>query len=111
MIRLSIPWLFIAAIGLAGCAGGGTTTPSSSSGSASLGSASDSPAGRCVADKVQNVIGEAYSERLAESARNRSGAATVRTLMPGQVMTMEYRPTRLTIVVGDDQRIASVRCG
>lgn len=113
MNRLSIPWLLVATLGLAGCAGGASApgSASSSSGLSSSAGSSDSQAGRCVADGVQNIVGQPYSDRVAESARSRSGASTVRTLMPGQVMTMEYRPTRLTIVVGDDQRVASVRCG
>ncbi|MGE4336757.1 MAG: I78 family peptidase inhibitor [Pigmentiphaga sp.] len=108
MIRLSTLGVFSAALLLAGCASTGSPGPASSASSDSR-PAADS--GRCDADGVQNLVGQAYSERQAENARQRSGASSLRTLMPGQVMTMEYNPTRLTVVVGAQQQVMSVRCG
>ena len=103
MIRFSTLGVFSAALLLAGCASTGSPGPASSTSSES--------SGRCDADGVQNLVGQAYSERQAENARQRSGASSLRTLMPGQVMTMEYNPTRLTVVVGAQQKVMSVRCG
>lgn len=113
MTRLSIPWVFMVALSVTACGTtGGSGSGSSSSGTnTAQGSAGAAAPGRCNADAVQDLVGQAYTERAAENARNRAGANTLRTLMPGQVMTMEYRPTRLTVVVGPDQRIQSLRCG
>ena len=115
MMRLSIPWIFVVALGVTGCAStggsGSASAPSSSSGSLASGTSRDTAPGRCNADAVQDLVGQEYSERAAENARTRAGASTLRALMPGQVMTMEYRPTRLTVVVGDNRRVQSVRCG
>lgn len=108
MIRLSTLGVFSAALLLADCAG--TSGPAgTASGESRSPMASDTA--RCDSDRVQNLVGQPYSERQAENARQRSGASSVRTLMPGQVMTMEYNPTRLTIIVGSQQEVSSIRCG
>ncbi|MCK9509932.1 MAG: I78 family peptidase inhibitor [Pigmentiphaga sp.] len=109
MIRLSTLGVFSAALLLAGCAGPGGSGPTSSTSGGSGPVVSES--GRCDAAGVQNLVGQPYSERQAENARQRSGANSLRTLLPGQVMTMEYNPTRLTVVVGAQQEVMSVRCG
>lgn len=110
MIRLSTLGVFSAALLLAGCAGTGSPAPDSASGGDSRAPVV-AETGRCDAGSVQNLVGQPYSERQAENARQRSGANSLRTLMPGQVMTMEYNPTRLTVVVDPQQNILSIRCG
>jgi hypothetical protein len=67
--------------------------------------------GQCDASAVQSVVGERFSERAAQGAQSRAGASTLRVLQPGQVMTMEYNPQRLTIVVDESGAVASARCG
>lgn len=78
-------------------------------------SAASAPAtsgeGYCDSSVLQRYVGEAYSESTAQNAQSRAGARSLRVLQPGQVMTMEYNPTRLTIVVDDGGRIGSARCG
>lgn len=69
------------------------------------------PAESCDAARVQDVLGKPRSEALAEDARRRSGARTVRYLMPDMMVTMEYRGDRLNLQVGSDGRIGSARCG
>lgn len=92
---------------LAGCAASGsvgtdgsTPTPTAARGD-----------GYCDATPVQNTLGRTYSERVVADAHSRSGARTLRVLQPGQVMTLEYNPARLTIVVDDSGNISSARCG
>ncbi len=97
---------------LAGCSSTGTqSTPAT--GTSTTPSAPASSGGRslCDATAVQSVVGETFSDRLAESARSRAKAGTVRVLQPGQVMTLEYNPERLTIVVDESKAVASARCG
>lgn len=104
--RLSI--LALAATVFAGCA---ATGPAENGGSAPAPAPAARGDGYCDAAAVQNQVGRAFSERVAEDARSRSGARTLRVLQPGQVMTMEYNPARLTIVVDDGGNIGSARCG
>jgi len=67
--------------------------------------------GGCNADAVQGMVGSAYSERAVQTAMQRAGAGVLRVLQPGQLMTMEYNPSRLTVVIDDAKTIASARCG
>jgi hypothetical protein len=67
--------------------------------------------GQCDASTVQTIVGERFSDRAAQNAQSRAGASTLRVLQPGQVMTMEYNPQRLTVVVDESGAIASARCG
>ena len=65
----------------------------------------------CRADRVQNIVRRVRSEALAQRARRRAGAATVRFLSPGQVVTMEYRADRLNLALDIRGRVARVSCG
>lgn len=103
-----LPALAFIATLLAGCAAPGSTD---NGGTAAAPAPAARDDGYCDAAAVQNQVGRAYSERTAESARSRSGARTLRVLQPGQVMTMEYNPARLTLVVDDKGNIGSARCG
>lgn len=99
----------IGLVGMALIAAGCATSPGESSSSAPT--ASRDVTATCDATHVRSLVGNSYSERLASDARRNSGAGDLRVVMPGQVMTMEYRPERLTIVVDDDGNVRSVRCG
>jgi len=98
---------------LAGCAGSGgqqaaapAATPAASSPSRVA-----SAGGECNAQGLSALVGQSYSDSLAERARQQSGAGTLRVVRPGEVMTLEYNPQRVTIVVGEDASISSARCG
>ena len=108
MTRSLIP--LISLIALAGCASTDTGQPTASS---TTGASSRVAAGggECNADGVTSLRGQTYSDSLAERARRQSGSAILRVLRPGELMTMEYNPERLTIVIGDDGSISSIRCG
>jgi hypothetical protein len=60
---------------------------------------------------VQNLLGQAYSDSVGETARQRSGSRAIRLLKPGQVMTMEYDPSRINIILDDKGAIQALRCG
>lgn len=100
------------AVALAACSSSG---PQASAGAASGSSpAPASPVGGdqvCDAGPVANLVGQPWSDRAAADAQQRARAGVLRVLKPGQVMTMEYNPRRLTIVLDDDQRVSSARCG
>lgn len=67
--------------------------------------------GSCDAAKAQSFIGEPESAAIAEQARQKSGASTVRWLRPGQIVTMEYRDDRLNLELDAQGKITAIRCG
>ncbi|ARP94436.1 I78 family peptidase inhibitor [Bordetella genomosp. 13] len=119
MIRKLIPVVLLAT--LAACSSGTQRTgdtPTPSSQSAPSASASGSQMGApsssrqvCDSQRVQNMLGQTYSEAVAQSARNGSGSKSVRVLKPGQVMTMEYDEARLNIILNGSGAIEALRCG
>jgi hypothetical protein len=67
--------------------------------------------GSCNAEAAQFAVGQAYGEALADQVRRRSGAALVRTLRPGQIVTLEFSSERLTLDLDGSGRVTRVRCG
>ena len=65
----------------------------------------------CDADAARGVVGEIATADVVERARRAAGAQVARTLKPGQMVTMEYHPSRLNIDVDAGNRITNVRCG
>ncbi|MBE2291929.1 MAG: Elastase inhibitor AFLEI Flags: Precursor [Xanthomonadales bacterium] len=78
-------------------ADGGTTVPP--------------PAPVCDGSQVQGLIGQSIDDAIAEQAKTDAGAGSVRVLTPGQMVTMEFDDTRLTIDVDAQGRITALRCG
>jgi hypothetical protein len=69
------------------------------------------PASACNADAARFAIGQQADAALLQEAQRRAGAARVRTLAPGQVMTMEFAGDRLNLQVDAGNRVTAVRCG
>lgn len=65
----------------------------------------------CKADRAQSMIGRPADDRAIQSIRRMSHARTVRVVKPGQPVTMDFRPDRLTVEVDGRNRIVSARCG
>ncbi|AKQ55401.1 I78 family peptidase inhibitor [Bordetella hinzii] len=114
MNRKLLTFLFAASLaGLAGCAANKSAAPSASAPSAPA-SASGSmlPGGKsCDAQPAQNLVGQAFSDSVGADVRSRSGSDSVRVLKPGQVMTLEYNPARVNIIIDGQGRISAIRCG
>ncbi|MEI2418505.1 I78 family peptidase inhibitor [Orrella sp. JC864] len=116
-MKTSYAWLAPLALvlGLAGCAGSSGPQSSETAGGAAGASASPSwgqaPGGECNADNLQGSLGQPLSDSLAAQLLQQSGSATARTLRPGQVVTMEYNPQRLNVLVDDNNVITAIRCG
>lgn len=68
-------------------------------------------AGACDAGKAVFVVGRAYDDALAASARDASGAKVLRAIRPGTMVTMDYRADRLNLDLDRDGKITKVRCG
>ena len=69
------------------------------------------PAGSCDASQVQGLVGQAYSEDIAQQAKQDANATQVRMLKPNQPITAEYLGERLNIEVDDKNLVSGVRCG
>jgi len=90
--------LFAAAFSLSACA----TPPATDDTSA---------AGQCDADAAQRHVGHPANAGMIEAARKDAGADTVRTLKPGQVVTMEYLAGRLNLYLDANGDIERIGCG
>src|SRR5262245_60392290 len=97
-------------LALAGCA-----APDSSEGTAAAAPAAtgkpEQAAKQCKADNAQYAIGQQYTPELGEKVKELSGSSVVRTLRPGQVVTMEYRFDRVSIQLDDKDYVTRVNCG
>ncbi|MET1756278.1 I78 family peptidase inhibitor [Novosphingobium sp. RD2P27] len=64
----------------------------------------------CGADKLDGYLGAIPSPDVLAKIKAASGAAMTRVVGPDDMMTMDFRPDRLTIHTGDDGRIIRFRC-
>ena len=69
------------------------------------------PAGTCNAASAQFAVGQLYGEALAEEVRRRSGATALRSIRPGQVVTLEYNSERINLHLDAGGRVTRVACG
>lgn len=68
-------------------------------------------AGACDAAAVQHLIGKPETAAAGAEAQRLSGAARMRWIRPGQMVTMDYREDRLNIDLDASGRITGLRCG
>ncbi|WP_033534643.1 I78 family peptidase inhibitor [Bordetella trematum] len=102
MYRKLLPLMLAAA--LAGCASQNT----SSSSSATARAAGDKT---CDAESMQKQVGKTYTDSLGDDIRKGSQSSALRVLRPGQVMTLEYNPMRVNIIIDGQGKVSAVRCG
>jgi hypothetical protein len=69
------------------------------------------PSGKCSTAMLGNLVGRAATAEVISRARHRSGATAVRTIRPGQAVTMDYRDGRLNVNVNDRNLVKSFTCG
>ncbi|OZI23903.1 hypothetical protein CAL26_10855 [Bordetella genomosp. 9] len=79
--------------------GGGGYSPSFSSGQ------------DCDAQPVQNLIGTKLTSSVEAQIRQASKAGKTRVLKPGEVMTMEYDPKRINLILDQQGALTALRCG
>lgn len=65
----------------------------------------------CREGPARFALGEFYETDLADEAAFRSGSSVVRVVRPGQVVTSDFRPDRLTMELDWNNRVVNVRCG
>ncbi|MGH6785263.1 MAG: I78 family peptidase inhibitor [Novosphingobium sp.] len=65
----------------------------------------------CGASKLGRWRGSQPTNSVMAEIRRASGAQRIRTIRPGDVVTMDYSESRLNVNIGEDGRIESFRCG
>lgn len=64
----------------------------------------------CVADEAQKLVG--LKNLTEEQIKEKTKSSTVRTVKPGQPITMDYRSDRITITVDPTtQKVLRASCG
>jgi hypothetical protein len=66
---------------------------------------------RCEAQPVQDYLGRPGEAGAIEGIRRASGAKVVRVVRPGEMMTMDFRPDRVTVTVDGHRIITRIACG
>lgn len=66
---------------------------------------------RCDAAEASWAIGERASAPVIDRATYDSGARSARVIQPGDIVTQEYAPERLSIYTDGSGRIRDLRCG
>lgn len=69
------------------------------------------PEDACGAQAVGSLVGETLTDDLRAHIADRSRAADIRLVEPGQAYTMDYRSERLNIKVDDQRKITELACG
>jgi hypothetical protein len=67
--------------------------------------------GICDASTLGWTTGKPADAALVQKAQAESGARMVRTLRPGQVVTMEYSQYRLNLYLDANDRVERASCG
>lgn len=67
--------------------------------------------GKCDAKAAQAYIGKTANAEVMAQAKAAAGASNVRTLRPGQMVTMEFNAGRLNLDVDENNVITNARCG
>jgi hypothetical protein len=93
--------------------GGTSGSSGGSSYDASAGDSSAFTSGQpmCDAQPVQKLIGTKLTPAVTEQAQKDSTSNRTRILRPGEVMTMEYNPNRLNLILDKQDALIALRCG
>ena len=69
------------------------------------------PVGSCRNDGLSQFVGQPASQDLGARMLAESGARTIRWVPKGAIITMEFSPDRLTIMLDGSNRVEAARCG
>ena len=64
----------------------------------------------CGADQLGAYIGHPASDEVIAAITGWRGGKPMRVLRPGQAVTMDFRPDRLNVQVGEDGKIKGFTC-
>jgi len=66
--------------------------------------------GRCNDSNIQQFVGRQATSELGAEMQRVSGAAIVRWVPQGMMITMEYRSDRLTVYLDANNRVERISC-
>lgn len=72
---------------------------------------SEPSANDCGAHKLKSYLNQLPTTDVIDGIRAAAGHERIRTIKPGDAVTMDFRPDRLNIEIGEDGRIKLLRCG
>lgn len=64
----------------------------------------------CGADQLGAYVGQPASDEVIAAITQWRGDKPMRVLRPGQPVTMDYRPDRLNVQIGEDGKIKGFNC-
>jgi len=67
--------------------------------------------GQCRSEGLDAFVGREPTPEVGSEIIAKSGAKVFRWLVPGQIVTMEFRADRLNIVLDDAGKVSAIRCG
>ena len=91
-------FMFSVMLGLAGCASQPKAEAVASGGT-------------CNAEPVQSYVGKSASDANLQAAFKASGAKSMRSIKPGQAVTMDYREDRVNVHQDASGNIERISCG
>lgn len=95
----------ILALGLAACASASNDPPAASA------NPGPPPADdKCNSRLVANLVGQPWNDSMLAQVKLAIGHDTIRVVRPGQPVTMDFREDRLNIDIGEDGKVAALRC-
>lgn len=71
----------------------------------------DAAPATCNPEPAQSWIGKPANDANVQAAFKASGAKTLRSLKPGQPMTMDYRVDRVNVMQDGNGMIEKITCG
>jgi len=71
----------------------------------------DTPGHKCVADNIDQFIGQAGTSESGAAILRATHAAVLRWAPPGYAVTMDFRADRVTVGLGPDYKITRINCG
>lgn len=69
------------------------------------------PVGACRNEGLAQFVGQPASQDRGARMLAQSGARTIRWVPKGAIITMEFSPDRLTVMLDGSNRVESARCG
>lgn len=70
----------------------------------------ETPGSRCNDSNIQQFVGRQATAELGAEMQRVSGAAIVRWVPHGTMITMEYRSDRLTVYLDRNNRVERISC-
>lgn len=68
-------------------------------------------AGICRAERTASLVGQRFDTKLEARARAQTGAAAIRLVRPGEMVTMDFRADRLTLRLDAEGVVTGASCG